>query len=66
MTLPEGATITMRDLMESLEREKIKPVIEYMPNGNIRCMWMSGGWAVSSTITPHWQIVKFVALKEGS
>lgn len=66
LTLPEAALATLRDLVESLEREKIKPHIEYLPNGNIRCMWLSGAWAVSSTITPHWQIVKFVALKGGT
>lgn len=66
LELPANALETLRDLVESLEREKIEPHIEYMPNGNIRCMWLSGAWAVSSTITPHWQIVKFVALKGGT
>ncbi len=66
LTLPESALATLRDLVESLEREKIEPHIEYMPNGNIRCMWRLGVWEVSSTITAHQQIVNLVAGKDGA
>jgi len=66
LELPANALATLRDLVESLEREKIEPHIEYMTNGNIRCMWRLGVWEVSSTITPNQQIVNLVAAKDGA
>lgn len=61
--LPEHALQALRDLLDTLAKERIHPNIDYLPNGDIRCTWMAGVWAASCTITPHWQCIKFVAVK---
>lgn len=61
--LPECAKTALRDLLDSLCRERLSPHVEYMQNGNIRCTWTSGEWKASCTITPHWQLVKWVSVK---
>lgn len=63
--LPEYAIAALRDLLATLVKENTVPTVEYMPNGNIRCVWSITGWAASCTITPHWQTVKFVAVQDG-
>lgn len=63
--MPEAAIAALRDLVESLRREKVDCDVNNLPNGHILCTWRLGTWVVSATITPDWQIIKYVAVGGG-
>ncbi|MBK7003620.1 MAG: hypothetical protein IPH35_28155 [Rhodoferax sp.] len=63
INLPYAAREALRDLLNSLERDGIVPVIEKLPDGQTMCQWNTQEWMVSATIDAFGQTIRMVASK---